>query len=90
VNKQLSFGRDHFSAAQPLFELRPYFIGVDAEAGFEEAIGDGQGFVEGAVAREIAHEELIQPGFGDRLAGERQFESFREHAASISGRLLKL
>ena len=37
------------------------FFGSEAEAGFDAAVGDGQGVVEFGGVGEIAHAELIEP-----------------------------
>jgi len=58
-------------AAEPVFHGNLQAVERDAVAGFEEAVGDGEGVVKDGVVGEVAHGEVVDlvDGAGVGLAG---------------------
>ena len=61
-------GFDISLAAEPIEHGGVEAVEWDAVAGFEEAVGDGEGVIEEGVIGEVAHGEVVDPGDGAGVA----------------------
>ena len=71
-------------------------LGIDAEAGFEKAVGDRESVIKLGLTRKVAHTKIVEPidgtrtrGAGARLRARHNFDAefSSVHAASIVHRL---
>ncbi len=63
-------------AAEPVFHGGGETVEGDAGAGFEEAVGDGEGVVEDGVVGEVAHGEVVELGDGAEVGGAGGVDAF--------------